>query len=100
MDDLVNRLRVLNHHAKKLAENESLHELYREAFTRCEDLTWEAANEIRHLRQERDQARRMFCVHASGAGKIYFTGNTPQQIADYFNWYDSPQEEKQHDVEE
>ena len=51
-------------------------------------------------KEERDQARRMFCVHASGAGKINFTGKTPQQIADYFNWYDSPQEEKQHDVEE
>lgn len=51
-DDLVTRLRVLNHHAKKLAENESLHDLYRDAFTRCENLTWEAAVEITRLRGE------------------------------------------------
>lgn len=49
-DDIVARLRVLNHHAKKLAENESLHDLYRDAFTRCEDLTWQAADEIKQLR--------------------------------------------------
>jgi hypothetical protein len=49
-DDIVARLRVLNHHAKKLAENESLHDLYRDAFTRCENLTWEAADEIERLR--------------------------------------------------
>ena len=49
-DDIVARLRVLNHHAKKLAENESLDDLHREAFTRCENLTWEAADEIEHLR--------------------------------------------------
>ena len=48
--DIVTRLRVLNHHAKKLAENESLHDLHRDAFTRCEDLTWEAADEIERLR--------------------------------------------------
>lgn len=60
-DDIVARLRVLNHHAKKLAENESLHDLYRDAFTRCENLTWEAADEIERLRGERDEARRMFC---------------------------------------
>jgi len=51
-DDIVARLRVLNHHAKKLAENESLHDLYRDAFTRCENLTWEAADEIERLREE------------------------------------------------
>lgn len=49
--DLVARLRVINHHAKKLAENEGLHYVHREAFTRCEDLTWEAANEIERLRK-------------------------------------------------
>ena len=49
-DDIVARLRVLNHHSKKLAENESLHDLYRDAFTRCEDLTCEAAVEIERLR--------------------------------------------------
>ena len=49
-DDIVARLRVLNHHAKKLAENESLHDLHRDALTRCENLTWEAADEIERLR--------------------------------------------------
>lgn len=68
MDDITTRLRVLNHHAKKLAENESLHDLYRDAFTRCEALTWQAAEEIMQLRQEvkdlreeRDEARREVC---------------------------------------
>ena len=51
-DDIVTRLRVLNHHAKKISENESLHDLHREAFTRCENLTLEAANEIERLRKE------------------------------------------------
>jgi DNA repair exonuclease SbcCD ATPase subunit len=60
-DDIVARLRVLNHHAKKLAENESLHDLHREAFTRCENLTWEAAKKIERLREERDEARREVC---------------------------------------
>jgi DNA repair exonuclease SbcCD ATPase subunit len=50
--DLVARLRVINHHTKKLAENEGLHYVHREAFTRCEDLTWEAANEIERLRKK------------------------------------------------
>lgn len=54
--DIVIRLRVLNHHAKKLAENESLHQLHREAFTRCEDLTWQAANEIERLRKELEES--------------------------------------------
>ena len=49
--DIVARLRVINHHTKKLAENEGLHYVHREAFTRCEDLTWEAANEIERLRK-------------------------------------------------
>ena len=53
-DDIVERLRVLNHHAKKLAENESLPSLHRDAFRRCEDLTWLAADEIERLRKERD----------------------------------------------
>ena len=52
MDDITTRLRVLNHHAKKLAENESLHALHRDAFTRCEELTWKAAEEIMQLRQQ------------------------------------------------
>ena len=56
--DIVTQLRVLNHHAKKLSENESLHDLHRKALTRCENLTLEAANEIERLRAERDQARR------------------------------------------
>ena len=50
--DIVARLRVLNHHAKKLAENERLHSVHREAFTRCEALTGEAAVEITRLRGE------------------------------------------------
>ena len=64
-DDIVERLRVLNHHAKKLAENESLSDLHRDAFMRCEDLTWLAADRIEklledteRLRKERDEARR------------------------------------------
>jgi hypothetical protein len=70
-DDIVARLRVLNHHAKKLAENESLHDLHRDALTRCENLTWQAADEIERLRklsgdagklrEERDEARREVC---------------------------------------
>lgn len=61
-DDIVERLCVLNHHAKKLAEIESLHDLYREAFERCEKLTWEAAKKIKELRRERDAARRDICA--------------------------------------
>ena len=60
-DDIVARLRVLNHHAKKLAENESLHDLHRDALTRCENLTWQAADEIERLRKERDHARLCAC---------------------------------------
>ena len=56
-DDIVVRLRVLNHHAKKLAENELLHDLHRDALTRCENLTWQAADVIERLRKERNQAR-------------------------------------------
>ena len=63
--DIVTRLRVHNHHAKKLAENESLSDLHRDAFMRCEDLTWLAADRIEklledteRLRKERDEARR------------------------------------------
>lgn len=68
-NDIVTLLRVLNHHAKKLAEIESLHELYRDAFSRCEELTLKAAVEIKQLRQqvadlraERDDARRRLCA--------------------------------------
>ena len=56
--DIVERLRVLNHHAKKLAENESLSDLHLDAFRRCEDLTGLAADEIERLRKQRDEARR------------------------------------------
>ncbi len=56
-DDIVTRLRILNHHAKKLAENESLSDLHRDAFMRCEDLTWLAADEIERLRKERETYR-------------------------------------------
>ena len=74
-DDIVDRLRVLNHHAKKLAENESLHDLHREAFTRCEDLTWEAADEIERLRERvRDLQRRI--------------GDASFMIADWDGYYD------------
>ena len=72
MDDITTRLRVLNHHAKKLAENESLHDLHRDAFTRCEALTWKAAEEIMQLRQEvadlraeLDEARREICKNVA-----------------------------------
>ena len=78
MDDITTRLRVLNHHAKKLAENESLHDLHRDAFTRCEALTWKAAEEIMQLRQElkdlrgeRDEARREICAWAARHFKEY-----------------------------
>jgi len=64
-DDIVARLRVLNHHAKKLAENESLHDVHRDALTRCENLTWQAADEIERLRAERDEARRSCCEYAA-----------------------------------
>lgn len=57
--DLVARLRVINHHTKKLAENEGLHYVHREAFTRCEDLTWEAANEIERLRKELQESEKL-----------------------------------------
>lgn len=57
--DLVARLRVINHHTKKLAENEGLHYVHREAFTRCEDLTWEAANEIERLRKELEESEKL-----------------------------------------
>ena len=51
-EDIVALLRILNHHAKKLAENESLHDLHRDAFTRCEDLTGKAERDIVQLRQQ------------------------------------------------
>jgi hypothetical protein len=56
-DDIVARLRVLNHHAKKLAENESLSDLHLDAFRRCEDLTWLAADDIERLRNDLDGSR-------------------------------------------
>ena len=87
-EDIVALLRILNHHAKKLAENESLHDLHRDAFTRCEDLTGKAERDIMQLRQqvadlraerdivqlrqrvadlrgERDEARREVCQSRS-----------------------------------
>ena len=69
MSDIVTLLRVLSHHTKKLSENESLHDLHRDAFTRCEDLTGKAERDIIQLRQqvadlrvERDEARRRLCA--------------------------------------
>ncbi len=85
-DDIVTRLRVLNHHAKKLAENESLHDLYRDAFTRCENLTWEAADEIERLRKERDEARRSVCSLFCTATNLWRIGKPvarPSDIAEY-----------------
>lgn len=67
-DDIVTRLRVLNHHAKKLAENESLHDLYRDAFTRCEDLTSEAAAEIKRLRDLIEGIKRLCALVAELEG--------------------------------
>ena len=58
-DDIVARLRVLNHHAKKLSENESLHDLHRETFTRCENLTLEAADEIERMRNELQECNKL-----------------------------------------
>jgi uncharacterized protein involved in type VI secretion and phage assembly len=61
MSDLVARLRRLSFHAKHLADNENLHALYVDAFQRCEQNEFEAANEIERLTKERDEARRMVC---------------------------------------
>jgi hypothetical protein len=70
--DIVTRLRVLNHHLKKLAENESLSVLHLDAFMRCEDLTGLAAKHIKRLRAERDEARRELCI-ALGDDHVAFT---------------------------
>jgi len=80
-DDIVARLRVLNHHAKKLAENESLHDLHRDALTRCENLTWQAADEIERLRAERDDARREVCEWVSLSLK-----RTPREVEIKRGW--------------
>jgi hypothetical protein len=58
MSDLVARLRRLSFHAKHLADNENLHALYVDAFQRCEQNEFEAANEIERLTAERDALRR------------------------------------------
>lgn len=97
--DIVARLRVLNHHAKKLAENESLHDLYRDAFTRCENLTWEAADEIKRLRQlvseteklrqERDSAR----LHVCALRHVIGQGRTMDEYAKEYGW-ELPKEEE------
>ena len=45
-------------------------------------------------KEERDSARRMVCLNLSGSSRFKFVGfdhMTPQQIADHFNWHDSPQ---------
>ena len=69
-DDIVTRLRVLNHHAKKLAENESLHDLQREAFTRCENLTLEAADTITRLRARIAELETEDCNWIVGGGAL------------------------------
>ena len=61
-DDIVTRLRILNHHVKKLAENESLPSLHRDALMRCEDLTGLAADRIEKL--ERRELAVKFWIEA------------------------------------
>lgn len=87
-EDIVALLRILNHHAKKLAENESLHDLHRDAFTRCEDLTGKAERDIVQLRQrvadlrgERDDARRLWCEVMAASTALH-----PEQIANRHGW--------------
>jgi hypothetical protein len=60
-------------------------------------------NIVEVYKEERDQARQMFCVHLSGKGQVKLIGfdrMTPQQIADHFNWYDSPQPKVKEDTDE
>ena len=92
-DDIVEPLRVLNHHAKKLAENESLHDLHRDALTRCENLTWQAADEIELLRAERDEARRSVCEMSIQLGGVFrrvggkiVEVTTPEGCAEIMRW--------------
>ena len=101
-DDIVEQLRVLNHHAKKLAENESLHDLHRDALTRCENMTWKAADEIERLREllglervysaqcaidrketqrEREEARREVCKWVA-----MMTKQKPSTVAKDRDW--------------
>lgn len=98
MNDLVSRLRRLAFHAKHLADTESLHALYREAFQRCEANETEAAAEIERIRQqvaylraERDEARREACeldsethggalLEAERRGWDCFAGNTSEHM--------------------
>lgn len=60
MNDLVSRLRRLAFHAKHLADTESLHALYREAFQRCEANETEAAKEIERLHKELNGIRLLY----------------------------------------
>ena len=92
-DDIVTRLRILNRHAKKLADNESLSDLHFDAFMRCEDLTWLAADEIERLRKERDEARRRVCEMSLQLGKVYrrvggktVEVTTPEGCAEIMRW--------------
>ena len=92
-DDIAARLRILSHHAKKLAENESLHDLHFDALTRCEDLTLLAAEEIQRLRKERDEARQRVCemhIHYSNAyrkvGSQIVQCETVQEVAKAYRW--------------
>lgn len=69
MSDLVARLRRLSFHAKHLADNENLHALYVDAFQRCEQNEFEAADEIERLRAERDEARQRYCFAMAEHGE-------------------------------
>jgi len=66
MSDLVARLRRLSFHAKHLADNENLHALYVDAFQRCEQNEFEAANEIERLTAEHDALRRTLALIMEG----------------------------------
>ena len=82
-DDIVARLRDFSSNARKLAENESLNDMYCYAFLRFESLTMEASSEIKILRihfdmiltdlrramQERDEARRRYCFAMAEHGE-------------------------------
>lgn len=111
MNDLVSRLRRLAFHAKHLADTESLHALYREAFQRCEANETEAASEIERLhtelngarllyigacsdlnliKAERDEARRRVCAMlcAEHPTKLFPPNkySTPEACAKFYGW--------------
>lgn len=92
MTDLVARLRRLSFHAKHLADNENLHALYVDAFQRCEQNEFEAANEIERLTKERDEARREICENVAKErnGKPIFVSGFATAIMAMYKKYIEP----------